>query len=384
MIIKKLFRAFIILIILINLIIVLSGKSWLYKAISITYLKGYNSSYIGDFIYFDQSNVSAGDKQSWLLSENYNDIGLPKSLQKLHNKNQSVAFLIIVNDSISYEKYWREYSSTSMSNSFSMAKSWVATLIGAAIKDGYIKSVDQRVGDFLPEFRYGQKSKITIKHLLTMSSGLNWNENYYNPLGQTAEAYYGDNLKKLTLNLRSIDFPGKTFIYHSSCTQILSFVIESATNKTISKYMSEKLWVPMGASKEASWSTDNHGNEKAFCCINSNARDFARIGKLYLNYGVYNNVRIIDSSFVKQAVTPSNLVAKNGLPNERYGYHFWITRHKGLNVFYSRGHLGQYVICVPEKNMIIVRLGEKSSEELPNGHHKDLYEYLDGALEMFF
>ena len=134
--IKKLFRAFIILIILINLIIVLSGKSWLYKAISITYLKGYNSSYIGDFIYFDQSNVSAGDKQSWLLSENYNDIGLPKSLQKLHNKNQSVAFLIIVNDSISYEKYWRGYSSTSMSNSFSMAKSWVATLIGAAIKDG--------------------------------------------------------------------------------------------------------------------------------------------------------------------------------------------------------------------------------------------------------
>ena len=235
--IKKLFRAFIIFIILINLIIVLSGKSWLYKAISITYLKGYNSSYIGDFIYFDQSNVSAGDKQSWLLSENYNDIGLPKSLQNLHNKNQSVAFLIIVNDSISYEKYWRGYSSTSMSNSFSMAKSWVATLIGAAIKDGYIKSVDQRVGDFLPEFRYGQKSKITIKHLLTMSSGLNWNENYYNPLGQTAEAYYGDNLKKLTLNLRSVDFPGKTFIYHSSCTQILSFVLDSASSKTISNYM---------------------------------------------------------------------------------------------------------------------------------------------------
>ena len=79
-----------------------------------------------------------------------------------------------------------------------------------------------------------------------MSSGLNWNENYYNPLGQTAEAYYGDNLKRLTLNLRSVDLPGKKFIYHSSCTQILSFVLESATNKTISKYLSEKLWVPMG------------------------------------------------------------------------------------------------------------------------------------------
>ena len=129
------------------------------QAISITYLKGYNSSYIGDFIYFDQSNVSAGDKQSWLLSENYNDIGLPKSLQ-LHNKNQSVAFLIIVNDSISYENM-RGCSSTSMSNSFSMAKSWVATLGGAAIKDGYIKR-RSKSWRFLPEFRYGQKSKITI------------------------------------------------------------------------------------------------------------------------------------------------------------------------------------------------------------------------------
>ena len=197
-----------------------------------------------------------------------------------------------------------------------MAKSWVATLIGVAIKDGYIKSVNQKVGDFLPEFNDEPKSKITIKDLLTMSSGLDWDENYYNPIGQAAEAYYGDNLKEVGPKFKSIDFPGKTFIYHSSCTQILSFIIEKAVNKTISDYLSEKLWIPMGASKSATWSVDENGDEKAFCCINSNARSFAKIGRLYLNKGVYNNIRIIDSSFVKEAITPAKLVNKNGLKNE--------------------------------------------------------------------
>lgn len=381
---KKLVKFTLIIFVLINLVILISGKSWLYKAISITYLKGYNSSYIDDFVYFESNDVLSGEQENWLISKSYNKTSLPKNLIDLNSENQSVAFLIIINDSIYLEKYWHGYSSESQSNSFSMAKSWVSTLIGIAIKEGHIKSVDQKVGDFLGEFNSGSKSKITIKHLLTMSSGLDWSENYYNPLGQAAEAYYGGNLKELVLPLESIEPPGKVFKYHSSCTQILSFVLEKAVNKTISEYLSEKLWIPIGASGSATWSVDKNGDEKAFCCINSNARDFARIGRLYLNFGVYNNVRIIDSAYITEAITPAKLINKKGFKNRNYGYQFWLTKHKNLNVFYARGHLGQYTICIPEKNMIIVRLGKKSSKELANGHHEDLYEYIDGALEMFF
>lgn len=381
---KTLVKFLLIIFVLINLVILISGKSWLYKAISITYLKGYNSSYIDDFVYFESNDVLSGEQEDWLISKSYNKINLTRKLIDLNSDNQSVAFLIIINDSIYLEKYWYGYSLESQSNSYSMAKSWVATLIGIAIKEGRIKSVDQKVGDFLDEFNSGSKSKITIKHLLTMSSGLDWSEDYYNPLGQAAEAYYGGNLKELVLPLESTEPPGKVFKYHSSCTQILSFVLEKAVNKTISEYLSEKLWIPIGASSSATWSVDKNGDEKAFCCINSNARDFARIGRLYLNFGVYNNVKIVDSTYITEAITPAKLINKKGFKNINYGYQFWLTKHKNLNVFYARGHLGQYTICIPEKNMIIVRLGKKSSKELVNGHHEDLYEYIDGALEMFF
>ena len=181
---------------LINLLIVLSGKLWIYKGVSITYLKGHTSSYIDDFIYFSANIINTGPAQEWAISKNYNNIALPEFINPINNQLETVAFIVIKKDSIQYEKYWHGYSSSTISNSFSMSKSWVSTLIGIAIKNGDIKHVNQSICDFLPEFCLNSNSNITIKHLLTMSSGLNWKENYYNPLGQAAEAYYGTNLKQ--------------------------------------------------------------------------------------------------------------------------------------------------------------------------------------------
>ena len=219
-----------------------------------------------------------------------------------------------------------------------------------------------------------------------MSSGLDWTESYYNPLGQMAEAYYGNDLRGISTSLKSIEDPGKVFKYHSSCTQLLSFILESdsATGKTISEYASEKLWIPMGAHYSALWNTDTKGgDEKAFCCINSNARDFARIGKLYMHYGNWNGLQIIDSSYANEATSIANLLDEDGNNNINYGSHFWITERHGLRVFYARGLWGQYVICIPKKNMIIVRLGRKVGSYLDDGHHDDLYSFIDAALEMY-
>ena len=381
---KKGLKYLLIIFVLLNLLIFLSGKSWLYKAVSITYLKGYPSSYIHDFVHFPENIIEAGTHQKWAIANNYNTTKLPDFIKPVNDSLETVAFMVIINDSIQFEKYWHGYSADTMSNSFSMAKSWVSTLIGIAIKEGKIKSIDQKVCDFLPDFCEGRNSELTIKNLLTMSSGLNWTEDYYNPIGQTAQAYYGSDLKGLMMGLKVVEAPGEVFKYHSSCTQLLTFVLEAVTEKTISEYASEKLWKPLGAKHPALWNTDvEGGNEKGFCCINSNARDFARLGGLYLNHGNWNGEQLIDSSYVNDATVMADLLDENGSTNTNYGFQFWLSERQGLAIYYARGLWGQYVICIPEKNMIIVRLGRNYGNLLKDMHHDDFYAYIDAALEMY-
>ena len=182
----------------------------MYKAISVTYLKGYTSSYIDDFVHFPANTIETGVYQEWGIASDYNKEELPEFITPINDSLETVAFMVIKNDSIVFEEYWHGYSADSMSNSYSMAKSWVGTLIGVAIKDGDIKSVDQKVCDFLPNFCEGRNTELTIRDLLTMSSGLNWTEDYYNPIGQTAQAYYGSDLKRVNNGLKSSRNPWKS------------------------------------------------------------------------------------------------------------------------------------------------------------------------------
>jgi CubicO group peptidase (beta-lactamase class C family) len=254
-----------------------------------------------------------------------------------------------------------------------------------ALDEGKIKSVDQPVSDFLPEFKEGDNSKLTIKHLLTMSSGINFDEDYVNPLAYPAQSYYGSDLKKLTYGYKLRDEPGKEFIYLSGNTELLSFVLEKATGKTLSEYASEKLWKPLGAKNSAFWSLDHkNGLEKAYCCFNSNATDFARIGELYLDSGKWNGQQLISTQYVLNSITPADLQSGSA-KNDEYGYSWWlIPDYKGHRIFYARGILGQYIICIPDKKMVVVRLGKKRkirNDKAP--HPADVYLYIDAALEMY-
>ena len=381
---KKALKYILAIFVILNFLIILSGKSWLYKAVSVTYLKGHTSSYIDDYIHFPSNSIKNGNHQEWLVSKEYNKAQLPEFIKPINDKLGTVAYVVIKNDSIIFEEYWNGYSADSSSNSFSMAKSWISTLVGIAIKEGKIESINQKACDFLPEFCEGDNSKITIKHLLTMSSGLDWDEDYHDPLGQTAEAYFAPNLKEQMMKLKAVETPGEIFKYHSSCSQLLAFIVESATGQSVNEYTSEKLWKPMGAKHPALWNTDTkRGDEKAFCCINSNARDFARLGKLYMNQGNWNGTQLLDSNYVKEATSVSNLLDEDGNKNVNYGYQFWIANRKGLDVYYTRGLWGQYVICIPEKDMIIVRLGRNYGFHLADGHSEDFYQFIDAALEMY-
>jgi len=351
---KRLTLSILVLIGLLVALVFITGKTYLFKA------AWYYTADVDDYKIFDNNTVRIGQPQPWNKSTEYNKIAYPDELDKKLSANKTIAVAVIRNDSLLFEKYWTGYNDSSLSASFSVAKSITSLLIGAAIKERKIKSVDQLVGDFIPEFKEGLKAKLTIKHLLTMSSGSNWNESYSNPLSVTTEAYYGKDLYKTATSIKITKEPGTYHYYQSGNTQLLGLIVEKATGKSLSEYASEKIWKPAGAEHTALWSTDKKGgNEKAYCCFNSNARDFARLGQLMLDSGRWKGAAIIDSAYWKASITPCMIIDEYGQPSNYYGYQWWILpEHK--DIFYAWGILGQYVVVIPSKKMVIVRLGEQS------------------------
>lgn len=383
---KKIGKWLLIILIILNLAIIISGKTYIYTAVANTYLKGRSGPSIDEYTVFEKREVASGTPVSWHHSKYYNSKKIPAEALKTVEAMQSIAYVIIKNDSMIHEQYWDGYGEDSHTNSFSMAKTFVSILVGIAIDEGKIKSVDQLVGDFLPEYKTGENAKLTIKHLLTMSSGVNFDENYVSPLAYPAAAYYGTDLKVLTDKYSVSEEPGKTFKYLSGNTVLLSFLLEKATGKNLSDYASEKLWIPLGAKNKAFWSLDHeNGEEKSYCCFNSNAPDFARIGELFLDSGKWNGTQIVSAEYVANSIKLADLADATGGKQQKYGYAWWlIPNYKGHAIFYARGILGQYILCIPDKKMVVVRLGKKREKQLPTEDHpKDVFVYIDAALEMY-
>ena len=198
--------------------------------------------------------------------------------------------------------------------------------------------------------------KVTILHLLQMTSGLKFNEGYFNPFGEVATFYYGTNLRRAISKLKLKEEPGTHFDYVSGNPEILGLILERALkDKTISEYFQEKLWAPLGMEYDASWSIDRkkNGLEKTFCCVNARARDFAKIGRLYLNKGSYNGKQIVSENWVNESTKVDSREGSAWY----YQYQWWLPTTSGD--FMAEGILGQFVYVNPSKNLIIVRLGKK-------------------------
>jgi len=361
-------------------VIYVCDVSYLFHGIRCTYLRGETSAQIDDSPFFHSRVISAKSPFEIPFSTSFEQNELSDSLEAVLKKSKSVAFLVVKNDSVFVERYWDGVDKESLSNSFSMAKSIVSLLVGCAIQEGYIESVDQSIFDFLPELSPFNGNDVTIKHLLEMSSGFDWLENYKRPISVTAKAYYGSNLTELVLNRRFISLPGKEYLYNSGNTQLLGIILERAVGKSVSSFTSDFLWSKLGAKNDVKWTLDHKGGlEKTFCCFNSTARDFSKVGLLMLRGGVsVSGEKILSQEYIDWLLkVPYLRDGENiGETVDFYSNGWWAANVSGERVFYARGFLGQYLVVIPKLNLIFVRLGKYENEKTEKNNNYNLTDNL--------
>ena len=378
---RKFLLGFILVVVGIAVGVEFTGNHHVYRTISMTIFRGKLGPSIDELKDFPTRTIAHAQGTPWPMSARCGVVKPDPSLLAKAIEFETTALVVIENDSLVYEQYFSGYDKETLSNSFSMAKSFVGLLVGKALKEGYIKNLDEPIGNYLPEFKVEPYSEITIRHLLSMSSGLDFKESYGSLFGWPAKAYYGDDVNATVMNAPKLNEPGMVYEYKGGDTQLLGMILVKVLGKIKVSDYAASLWQKIGSESDAFWSLDKEGGmEKVSCCYYATARDFARFGKLVMQNGRWDNEQLIDSSYIAQSMQLTPTITKEGKPNTQYGYQWWVMKHQNLDVFYARGIKGQYIFCIPQKKMIIVRLGhkraEKQGEELP----QDIFDYLNLGL----
>ncbi|RZK19316.1 MAG: class C beta-lactamase-related serine hydrolase [Pedobacter sp.] len=323
---------------------------------------------------------------------------LKNYLDTFLNRSNTNAFMIIKNDTIIYERFADNTNQNTLHPSFSVVKSFVATLIGIAIDKGVISSTNDLVIKYLPELEKNDErfKNLTLQHVLDMRSGIDFDENKETPFSAITKLYYGSSLKNQIAKLKMKGEPGMRFEYQSVNTQLLANILERASGRKIQDLLTEYLWQPLGAESKGLWSLDDQGNAKAFCCLNASAKDFAKLGSLYLKNGNWVGNQIISKKWIETTTNADTLDAL-GYKNQwwacydyRYfkdslsataalkkintsadikktkynGYYFKIKAHD----FTAEGILGQFIYVNPKNNVIIIRLGNYPGKRMNFGN----------------
>lgn len=271
------------------------------------------------------------------------------------------AFLVIQDDTLIYERYFMGYQRDSIVTSFSVAKSFDSAMIGIAIQEGYINSVEDPITEYIPELveRDPRFQDISIRHLLMMASGIGYSEDRLF-LPEDDNLTYGFNdLRHLALTeTRVAEPPEQSFLYNNYNPLLLGLILERATGKTVTAYLQEKLWTPLGMEFDGSWSLDSEesGFEKMESGINARAIDFAKLGRLYLNHGNWNGTQVVPAEWVAQSIQDNGLLQDAPV---FYGYMWWGKNCTSQSQdFFALGNMGQFIYVSPARDLIIVRNGE--------------------------
>ena len=344
----------------------------------------YGESDIADVRIFPERVIENGGSYSAIESSNegapyeveypYQGETRKEVLDELLERTGTRAFLILQDDKLIYETYL-ESSREDVNTSFSTAKSFSSALIGAAIADGSIGSVNDAVIQYVPEIAGRGLDELTIRDLLMMNSGIQYLHGdeipfYMSPFSDDALTYYPPDLRKVVLSVEPSGAPiGEAFRYNNYHLLLEGLIIERATGMHVAEYLQEKFWKPMGAEFPASWSMDSEksGFEKMESGINARAIDYARFGLIFLHNGYWNGVQILPEAWVAESTQPLRpdprtweTMAEALEYGGYYKYHWWgINNADGTYDFNSHGKYDQIIYVAPRKNVVIVRLGDR-------------------------
>lgn len=285
-----------------------------------------------------------------------------------HMAKQRNAGLIIVQDGkVRLEKYALGYDAKGRWTSFSVAKSFTSTLVGAAVKDGYIKSLDDKVTVYIPGLKGSAYDDVSVKQLLTMTSGVKWNEDYTDPKSDVAlfnmqKPVAGEDITVSYMKTLPREAPaGSKWVYKTGETNLIGVLVSSATGKTLSAYLSEKVWKPFGMEQDAVWMLGATGHEISGCCMSASLKDYARFGQFILNGGVAGGKKVLPDDWLPAATTKQTGI---DLPGRGYGYQWW-TNDDGS--FAAQGIFGQGIFIDPKRKLVIASNGNWPTATDPEG-----------------
>ena len=316
---------------------------------------------VGDQFRFPARTIRAGDEFDPLPDGPELDLSsfpMLGGFDRFLRETGTLAFVVVDDDRLVYERYLGGADRHTRQTSFSVAKSFLSTLVGIAIDEGRIGGVTDPVTEYVPELadRDPRFAEITLADLLTMSSGLRYEEHGLPlPWGDDIATYYGTNLRELALEDTEIEGPpSREWLYNNYNPLLLGMVLERATGMSVSEYMSTRLWKPLGAEVDATWSLDSEasGFEKMESGLNAAPVDFARFGQLFLHGGERNGTRIVSLEWVRAATAADASTD----PADDYQYFWWIDLERPGR-FYALGNLGQYVYVAQDAGAVIVRNG---------------------------
>ena len=261
--------------------------------------------------------------------------------------------LVLKDGKIIMERYGLGRRPRDRWTSFSVAKSVTSTLVGAAIQDGHIKSLEDPVTTYIPELQGSAYEGVSVRQLLMMSSGVKWNEDYTDPNSDVARA--GATVPEPGVNplvsymrkLPRANPPGAKFTYNTGETDLVGVLVSKATGKSLARYASEKLWKPVGMERDGIWMLDLAGHERGGCCMSMTLRDYGRIGQFMLEGGVARGQRVLPEWWTAQATTPQ---ITEGAPPPGYGYFWWMIPEG----YAARGIFGQSIVTIPEERLVVV------------------------------
>lgn len=300
-------------------------------------------------------------------------------------KAQRTAGLVIIHDGkIRLEKYGLDFTAQGKWTSFSVAKSFTSTLVGAAIKDGHIKSIDDKVSAYIPDLKGSAYDDVSIKQLLTMTSGVRWNEDYEDKNSDVArfnehKAEKGVDVTVSYMRKLPREAPaGTKWVYKTGETNLIGVLVSSATGKTLSQYLSEKIWAPYGMEQDGSWLLGATGHEISGCCIQASTRDFARFGEFIRGGAVVEGKPILPADWLAPATSKQ---ADIGVLGKGYGYQWW-TYDDGS--FAAQGIFGQGIFIDPKRKLVIASNSnwpKATDPDTVGQQREDFYRLVQAAVD---